>query len=94
MVYVYTLDPTIPPSPFVDSDDPSGREHYSPPILSTSVILNTAPYPPTKIITPTIKISKKFERTLCQTLDCYILAVLVNAQADAQSLVVLVPPQT
>jgi len=48
MVYVYTLDPTVPPSPFVDSDDPSGHEHYSPPILNTSVILNIYNTPPVK----------------------------------------------
>jgi hypothetical protein len=39
-----TLDPTIPPPPLVGSDDPLGREHYSPAILNIPVIL--IPYTP------------------------------------------------
>jgi hypothetical protein len=39
-----TLDPTIPPPPLVGSDDPIGREHYSPAILNIPVIL--IPYTP------------------------------------------------
>jgi hypothetical protein len=64
-----TLDPTIPPPPLVDSDDPVGREHYSPTILSISVILNTPDTTPFDKITPTPKNFKKFGKTSCQTID-------------------------
>ena len=78
----HTLDPTVPPPAHIGRQRPRSTEHYSSgasstsvkrwtkiKILSTFVILNTAPYPPTKIITPTIKISKKFGITSCQTVD-------------------------